>query len=235
MLLQIICDRGSRPPRPEEPEILEHGLDDSMWQLITTCWDQDPQQRCDAGHIFENLDGSEDDEPDSPLSDQSSTYASSDEEFYDLPPSTDSSTATTSASRLSKSKVLQLWAPSTSPESVPVIEPPSTPQFKTAISDSGSSSTTRSEAVVLNRPEDQLRGVAKHFLEREVVTLQKSIMWRSARQKEIDNLERMLETEQPSAEEKKAWKARLTELKKQQKVGRWGNLGPYLDMLCEAV
>lgn len=36
---------GERPQRPTEPEAVERGLDDKLWNLLQRCWAQKPENR----------------------------------------------------------------------------------------------------------------------------------------------------------------------------------------------
>ena len=50
--------QGERPLRPEGPEaevMRERGLDDSLWQLVTECWAQDPKKRPEIHEIVARL------------------------------------------------------------------------------------------------------------------------------------------------------------------------------------
>jgi hypothetical protein len=38
-----------------EPEIVCHGLDDSMWMLIEQCWEQDAKHRLNAAILASRL------------------------------------------------------------------------------------------------------------------------------------------------------------------------------------
>ncbi|KAH8119605.1 kinase-like protein [Phellopilus nigrolimitatus] len=51
----IRVQSGERPLRPTEPEVLERGLDGSMWNLLTRCWDANPEKRPTIHQILEEL------------------------------------------------------------------------------------------------------------------------------------------------------------------------------------
>lgn len=42
--------QGERPPRPFDPT-----LTDDMWELMRTCWDQEPQSRPGMGKVLQDL------------------------------------------------------------------------------------------------------------------------------------------------------------------------------------
>ncbi|KAF9257440.1 kinase-like protein [Marasmius fiardii PR-910] len=47
--------RGQRPPQPEEARVIERGLDDDMWKLLTECWDHNPSARPTIEEVLERL------------------------------------------------------------------------------------------------------------------------------------------------------------------------------------
>lgn len=57
MLLDVICQRGDRPPRPQDPAVQKHGLDDSVWFLMTRAWYKTPVQRPTASEVSTHLQG----------------------------------------------------------------------------------------------------------------------------------------------------------------------------------
>jgi len=46
---------GQLPDRPPSDEVVARGLDDSMWRLMTDCWDLDPLQRPGAKDLAPRL------------------------------------------------------------------------------------------------------------------------------------------------------------------------------------
>ncbi|KDQ64697.1 hypothetical protein JAAARDRAFT_201996 [Jaapia argillacea MUCL 33604] len=46
---------GERPPRPAEPEVVERGLDDHLWELMTQGWSQDYLERPDISQVLAAL------------------------------------------------------------------------------------------------------------------------------------------------------------------------------------
>ncbi|KAJ3527660.1 hypothetical protein NM688_g8100 [Phlebia brevispora] len=54
-LISIVHDRGMRPPRPDDQSVLEAGLDDEQWLLITQCWAQKPEERLTAEDVAGRL------------------------------------------------------------------------------------------------------------------------------------------------------------------------------------
>ncbi|KAL5528090.1 hypothetical protein ACEPAF_7226 [Sanghuangporus sanghuang] len=51
----IKMQQGERPRRPEGPEIVERGLDDKLWDLLTRCWAADPEQRPSIQEVINEL------------------------------------------------------------------------------------------------------------------------------------------------------------------------------------
>ena len=54
----IRSTQGERPLRPsglDADVIVERGLDDNLWQLLTECWDQDPQKRPKIQEVLARL------------------------------------------------------------------------------------------------------------------------------------------------------------------------------------
>ncbi|KAF7426299.1 hypothetical protein PC9H_008667 [Pleurotus ostreatus] len=47
---------GRRPPRPNSAEVVQRGLDDSLWGLITQCWQGDPLRRPTISEAITSLD-----------------------------------------------------------------------------------------------------------------------------------------------------------------------------------
>lgn len=47
--------RGKRPSRPTHDLSRTRGLNDAIWQIIETCWDQDPDERYTASQVVESL------------------------------------------------------------------------------------------------------------------------------------------------------------------------------------
>jgi hypothetical protein len=46
---------GDRPQRPLDDRSRVRGLNDEIWNIIQTCWAQEPNDRLTAGHIVERL------------------------------------------------------------------------------------------------------------------------------------------------------------------------------------
>lgn len=51
----IKMQQGERPRRPESPEIIERGLDDNLWDLLTRCWVEDPAARPSIHEVIAEL------------------------------------------------------------------------------------------------------------------------------------------------------------------------------------
>ncbi|GJE85576.1 kinase-like domain-containing protein [Phanerochaete sordida] len=51
-----VCDHAVRPQRPPDPRTAARGLDDSMWAVVTRCWDQNPAARLLATQLLGELD-----------------------------------------------------------------------------------------------------------------------------------------------------------------------------------
>ena len=54
----IRSTQGERPLRPsglEADVIVKRGLDDNLWQLLTECWDQQPQKRPKIQEVLRRL------------------------------------------------------------------------------------------------------------------------------------------------------------------------------------
>ena len=47
--------RGKRPTRPSHELSSNRGLSDEMWDVVETCWTQDPTQRLTAAQVVERL------------------------------------------------------------------------------------------------------------------------------------------------------------------------------------
>ena len=47
--------KGERPLRPSDDRCRIRGLDDEIWNIIETCWAQEPNDRPSAGQIVEHL------------------------------------------------------------------------------------------------------------------------------------------------------------------------------------
>jgi len=47
--------QGNRPLRPSDDRCLVRGLNDEIWNIIETCWAQEPDQRLSTGRIVERL------------------------------------------------------------------------------------------------------------------------------------------------------------------------------------
>ncbi len=56
VLIAVVCDRGMRPPRPADKAVQKLGLNDSMWRVITRCWDQTPEERLSASQLSHKLE-----------------------------------------------------------------------------------------------------------------------------------------------------------------------------------
>ena len=55
MLLPVICDRGVRPSRPEDPTVEKSGLNDEVWELMIRTWAHQPEQRPLASDVLNLL------------------------------------------------------------------------------------------------------------------------------------------------------------------------------------
>ncbi|KDQ10452.1 hypothetical protein BOTBODRAFT_36149 [Botryobasidium botryosum FD-172 SS1] len=53
--LYIIMSKGGFPERPLGKDVVARGLDDSMWELMKSCWSIDPTQRPSAAIIADHL------------------------------------------------------------------------------------------------------------------------------------------------------------------------------------
>jgi serine/threonine protein kinase len=51
----IKSSTGARPRRPTEPYIIARGLDDNLWGLMTTCWNDDPTARPSIDQVLAQL------------------------------------------------------------------------------------------------------------------------------------------------------------------------------------
>lgn len=54
-LINVVADRGMRPPRPDQAETRKLGLGDGMWGLIEASWTQEPNRRPSAPTIAQRL------------------------------------------------------------------------------------------------------------------------------------------------------------------------------------
>lgn len=48
--------KGDRPQRPTDQAVIDRGLDDRLWDLMTRCWAQDPKDRPDILQVSGELD-----------------------------------------------------------------------------------------------------------------------------------------------------------------------------------
>jgi len=46
---------GARPNRPTEPHIIARGLDDHLWELMNTCWNNDSTARPTIDKVLAQL------------------------------------------------------------------------------------------------------------------------------------------------------------------------------------
>jgi hypothetical protein len=53
--VMLAVKRGKRPSRPTHGLSRARGLNDAIWQIIETCWDQDPDKRYTAGQVVSFL------------------------------------------------------------------------------------------------------------------------------------------------------------------------------------
>jgi hypothetical protein len=44
--------RGERPPRPTDPS-RNQWLQDPVWDAITTCWSNEPEERCELDVVYD--------------------------------------------------------------------------------------------------------------------------------------------------------------------------------------
>lgn len=51
----IRMQSGDRPLRPTDPVVVERGLDDKLWNLLTMCWVEDPAKRPTIHEVLEVL------------------------------------------------------------------------------------------------------------------------------------------------------------------------------------
>ena len=51
----IRMQQGERPSRPEGQEIIDRGLDDNLWDLLTRCWDAFPENRPTIHQVLAEL------------------------------------------------------------------------------------------------------------------------------------------------------------------------------------
>ncbi|EJD03397.1 kinase-like protein [Fomitiporia mediterranea MF3/22] len=51
----IKMQQGERPRKPEGPEIIQRGLDDKLWDLLTRCWVEDPAARPSIHEVIAEL------------------------------------------------------------------------------------------------------------------------------------------------------------------------------------
>ena len=51
----IRMQSGDRPPRPTDPAVVERGLNDAMWNLLTRCWSSIPQMRPSVQQVLAEL------------------------------------------------------------------------------------------------------------------------------------------------------------------------------------
>lgn len=51
----IKMQQGERPCRPEGQEIVERGLDDNLWNLLTRCWAAEPEKRPTIHEVLDEL------------------------------------------------------------------------------------------------------------------------------------------------------------------------------------
>ncbi|KAJ8077723.1 hypothetical protein PM082_002156 [Marasmius tenuissimus] len=49
--------KGENPERPTEERVVERGLDDKMWQLMTECWNREPSARPGIEEVLASLEG----------------------------------------------------------------------------------------------------------------------------------------------------------------------------------
>ena len=47
--------RGEPPERPTEQDVLKRGLDDNLWELLTSCWSSSPSRRPQINKLLESL------------------------------------------------------------------------------------------------------------------------------------------------------------------------------------
>ena len=47
--------QGQRPERPTDPEVIERGLDDKLWDLLQRCWLREPEERPSIEQILQEL------------------------------------------------------------------------------------------------------------------------------------------------------------------------------------
>lgn len=52
----IAASDGKLPRRPMEEEIVDRGLDDSLWYLLTRCWSSDPSARPTIEEVVTDLE-----------------------------------------------------------------------------------------------------------------------------------------------------------------------------------
>jgi len=51
----LTIQRGERPARPLDPDIVVRGLDDRLWDLLTRCWKADPAERPTIEEVLREL------------------------------------------------------------------------------------------------------------------------------------------------------------------------------------
>jgi len=51
----IRMQSGERPRRPTNPDVIDNGLDDNMWELLQHCWDKDPALRPSIQEVLQVL------------------------------------------------------------------------------------------------------------------------------------------------------------------------------------
>ena len=55
MLLPVVCDRQTRPARPEDPAAERNGLSTEIWELIEQTWAHHPELRPPASDLIAQL------------------------------------------------------------------------------------------------------------------------------------------------------------------------------------
>lgn len=56
LLMNVVVDRGLRPPRPDGYEVRKQGLGNRMWELLETCWSAEPKNRPSARTISTRIE-----------------------------------------------------------------------------------------------------------------------------------------------------------------------------------
>ena len=51
----IKMQHGERPLRPTDPKVIERGLDDKLWNLLTRCWAAEPTERPTIYEVIDEL------------------------------------------------------------------------------------------------------------------------------------------------------------------------------------